>query len=193
MPGVKTSAKKALPEVVIDESLAQYKNKELFSNKIEEANKILRSYGVPGSKKTSLAGRQRSFRTEERTVPGRRKEAVARVFLSKGNGRILINEKLYKFYFPLVYLQNKVELPLKVIGGSNKFDVQVHVTGGGMKDQAAVTSLGIARSLVAFNPEYRGALKAAGLLMRQPMSAIKKRQAMIKGAATAKGFRKSLK
>ena len=78
---------------------------------------------------------------------GRRKEAVARVYLSKGAGNITVNGKDYKNYFPLIYLQNQVELPFKTIGAEGQFDVKVNVKGGGPKGQAEAIKLGIARSL----------------------------------------------
>jgi small subunit ribosomal protein S9 len=99
---------------------------------------------------------------------GRRKEAVARVFLRKGNGQIVINGKDYKSYFALVYLQNQVELPLKTIDATENFDVTVTVKGGGVKGQAEAIRLGIARGLCQINEEWRPALKHAGLLMRDP-------------------------
>ena len=67
---------------------------------------------------------------------GRRKEAVTRVFLSKGDGKIIVNDKDYKQYFSLIYLQNKVELPLKTVEGLDKFDVKINASGGGVKGQA---------------------------------------------------------
>ena len=106
---------------------------------------------------------------------GRRKEAVTRIFLSKGDGKITVNGKDYKTYFPLVYLQNQVEAPLKTVESSDKFDVVVNATGGGVKGQAEATKLGIARALIAVNAEYRPALKAAGLLKRDPRSVERKK------------------
>ena len=106
---------------------------------------------------------------------GRRKEAVTRIFLSKGDGKITINGKDYKTYFPLVYLQNQVEAPLKTVEQSDKFDVVVNATGGGVKGQAEATKLGIARALIAVSPDYRPALKAAGLLKRDPRSVERKK------------------
>ena len=106
---------------------------------------------------------------------GRRKEAVTRVFLSKGDGKITINGKDYKTYFPLVYLQNQVEAPLKIVEQSDKFDVVVNATGGGVKGQAEATKLGIARALITISPDYRPALKAAGLLKRDPRSVERKK------------------
>jgi small subunit ribosomal protein S9 len=106
---------------------------------------------------------------------GRRKEAVTRVFLSKGEGKITINDKDYKVYFPLVYLQNQVERPLKTVDVLNKFDIKINATGGGVKGQAEAAMLGISRVLLEINPEFRPALKAAGLLKRDPRSVERKK------------------
>ncbi|MBK6379252.1 MAG: 30S ribosomal protein S9 [Chitinophagaceae bacterium] len=106
---------------------------------------------------------------------GRRKEAVTRIFLSKGDGKITVNGKDYKTYFPLVYLQNQVEAPLKTVESSDKFDVVVNATGGGVKGQAEATKLGIARALIEVSADYRPALKAAGLLKRDPRSVERKK------------------
>src|SRR5512133_3244318 len=105
----------------------------------------------------------------------RRKEAVTRVFISRGNGSITVNDKDYKAYFSLVYLQNQVERPLKTIEAADKFDVKINAAGGGVKGQAEAAMLGIARVLVELNPEYRPALKAAGLLKRDPRSVERKK------------------
>ena len=106
---------------------------------------------------------------------GRRKEAVTRVFVSKGDGTIMVNDKDYKNYFPLVYLQNQVERPLKTIDAVGKFDVKINASGGGLKGQAEAAMLGIARVLVDMNPDFRPALKAAGLLKRDPRSVERKK------------------
>ena len=106
---------------------------------------------------------------------GRRKEAVTRVFVSKGDGKITINDKDYKTYFSLVYLQNQVERPLKTVDSINKYDIKINATGGGVKGQAEAAMLGIARVLLEINPEFRPALKAAGLLKRDPRSVERKK------------------
>lgn len=106
---------------------------------------------------------------------GRRKEAVTRVFLSRGSGTITVNDKDYKVYFPLVYLQNQVERPLKTIEAADKFDVKINAAGGGLKGQAEAAMLGIARALVETNPDLRPSLKAAGLLKRDPRSVERKK------------------
>lgn len=112
---------------------------------------------------------------KQKNSVGRRKEAVTRVFISRGNGTITVNDKDYKTYFPLVYLQNQVERPLKTIEAADKFDVKINAAGGGVKGQAEAAMLGIARVLVELNPEFRPALKAAGLLKRDPRSVERKK------------------
>lgn len=112
---------------------------------------------------------------KQKNAVGRRKEAVTRIFLSKGQGNITVNDKNYKEYFSLQYLQNQVELPLKTIQALDKFDVKVNAAGGGVKGQAEAAKLGIARALVELNAEYRPALKAAGLLKRDPRSVERKK------------------
>lgn len=112
---------------------------------------------------------------KSKNAVGRRKEAVTRVFLTKGDGKITVNDKDYKVYFPLVYLQNQVELPLKTIEASDKFDVKINAAGGGVKGQAEAAKLGIARALLEVNPEFRPALKAAGLLRRDPRGVERKK------------------
>ena len=112
---------------------------------------------------------------KQRNGIGRRKAAVTRVFLTKGDGKITVNDKDYKTYFPLVYLQNQVERPFKTIDAVGKFDVQVNAIGGGVKGQAEAAMLGISRILVEMNPDFRPALKAAGLLKRDPRSVERKK------------------
>ena len=112
---------------------------------------------------------------KQKNSVGRRKEAVTRVFIAKGNGNITVNDKDYKAYFPLVYLQNQVERPLKAIEALDKFDIKINATGGGQKGQAEAAMLGIARVLVEINADFRPALKAAGLLKRDPRSVQRKK------------------
>ena len=112
---------------------------------------------------------------KQTTSVGRRKEAVTRIFISKGTGTITVNDKDYKTYFPLVYLQNQVERPLKTVESVGKFDIKINAAGGGVKGQAEAAMLGIARVLIDLNPEFRPALKAAGLLKRDPRSVERKK------------------
>ena len=103
---------------------------------------------------------------KQKNAIGRRKEAVARVYLTKGSGAIMVNDKEYKNYFPIMYLQNQVELPLKTIDAMTSFDIVINVQGGGTKGQAEACKMGIARILCEVNPEYRTSLKKAGLMTR---------------------------
>ncbi len=106
---------------------------------------------------------------------GRRKEAVTRIFLSKGSVKLTFNDRDYKEYFPLVYLQNQVEMPLKAIQSIDKYDVKINADGGGLKGQAEAAKLGIARALLELSAEFRPALKAAGVLKRDPRSVERKK------------------
>ncbi len=112
---------------------------------------------------------------KQTTGVGRRKEAVTRVFVTKGDGKITVNDKDYKTYFSLVYLQNQLERPFKTVDAVGKFDVMINATGGGVKGQAEAAMLGISRILVELNLEFRPALKAAGLLKRDPRSVERKK------------------
>ncbi len=112
---------------------------------------------------------------KQKNAVGRRKEAVTRVFLTKGDGAIIVNGKDYKSYFPLVYLQNQVEAPFKTLQAADKFDVVINARGGGVKGQAEAVKLGIARALLQVNQEFRPALKAAGLLRRDPRAVERKK------------------
>lgn len=112
---------------------------------------------------------------KQKNAVGRRKEAVTRVFISKGDGKITVNDKNYKEYFPLVYLQNQVEAPLKTIEAIDKYDVKINAAGGGLKGQAEAAKLGIARVLLEINPDFRPVLKAAGYLTRDPRGVERKK------------------
>ncbi len=112
---------------------------------------------------------------KQKNAVGRRKEAVTRVFLSKGDGKITVNGKDYKAYFPLVYLQNQLEAPLKKLELTDKFDIIVNASGGGVKGQAEAAKLGISRALIEVSADYRPALKAAGLLKRDPRAVERKK------------------
>ena len=112
---------------------------------------------------------------KQKKAIGSRKEAVARVYLSKGNGSIIVNDRDYKIYFPLMYLQNQVELPFKKLEVLDKYDVKVTVDGGGLKGQAEAIKLGIARALCNEDVEVRKTLKPAGLLTRDPRSVERKK------------------
>lgn len=112
---------------------------------------------------------------KQKSAIGRRKEAVARVYISKGSGAITVNGKEYKNYFSVMYLQNQVEMPLKTVEQVEAFDIVVNVQGGGPKGQAEAIKMGISRILCEINPEYRPLLKKEGLLTRDPRSVERKK------------------
>jgi len=99
---------------------------------------------------------------------GRRKKAIARVFLKEGKGNITINKKDLKDYFPLPTLQYKVLQPLTLTDNVNTYDIMVTAKGGGIKGQAEAIRLAISRALDEINPDYRLILKPEGLLTRDP-------------------------
>jgi len=97
---------------------------------------------------------------------GRRKAAVARVFVSEGTGAITINKRDLSLYFPSSILQYVVKQPLNKIGVVEKYDIRVNLDGGGFKGQAEALRLAIARALVKINPEDKPALRAEGFMTR---------------------------
>ena len=97
---------------------------------------------------------------------GRRKASVARIYMSKGKGKITVNGKDFKEYFPVDTMQYKLEQPFKIADLSGKFDVKVNVNGGGTTGQAEAIRLAISRALCELDIENRPALKADGLLTR---------------------------
>lgn len=99
---------------------------------------------------------------------GRRKTAVARVYLSEGKGNITVNKKDYKDYFTTSHLQYKVLQALNLTDNAEAFDIKVNVYGGGITGQAEAIRLGISRALVHINEENRLLLKPEGLLTRDP-------------------------
>jgi small subunit ribosomal protein S9 len=99
---------------------------------------------------------------------GRRKTAVARVYLKEGSGKITINNRDVKDYFTLATLQYVVYQPFDITQNTGKFDVQANLDGGGITGQAEALRLGISRALIKVDPELRPALKAKGLLKRDP-------------------------
>jgi len=99
---------------------------------------------------------------------GRRKTAVARVYISKGKGNITINKKEFNIYFPTATLQYKVNQPLVLTGNEKNFDIKVNVFGGGMTGQAEAVRLAISRAMCELDEENRSVLKPEGLLTRDP-------------------------
>jgi len=99
---------------------------------------------------------------------GRRKTAVARIYMKKGSGSITVNGRDYKEYFPLATLQYVVTQPLMLAEVNGQYDIKVNLDGGGVAGQAEALRLAISRALVEINPEYRPVLKVKGLLRRDP-------------------------
>jgi len=97
---------------------------------------------------------------------GRRKTAVARVYLRPGNGNITVNHKDFKVYFPSDVLQIIVNQPIELVNEMGKYDIFVNVKGGGVSGQAQAVRMGIARSLVESSPENRTVVKKEGYLTR---------------------------
>ncbi|HNX11860.1 MAG TPA: 30S ribosomal protein S9 [Paludibacteraceae bacterium] len=106
---------------------------------------------------------------------GRRKAAIARVFVSEGKGQITINKRDLAVYFPSPILQYVVKQPLNKIGVVEKYDIKVNLDGGGYKGQAEALRLAIARALVKINPESKPALKSEGFMTRDPREVERKK------------------
>ncbi len=99
---------------------------------------------------------------------GRRKTSVARIYLTAGTGKITVNGKEANVFFPTVLLQNSVNKPFQVTDTVGQFDVNCNVDGGGVTGQSDAVKLAISRALVKHNEELKPALKAVGLLTRDP-------------------------
>jgi small subunit ribosomal protein S9 len=99
---------------------------------------------------------------------GRRKEAVARVKLVKGSGRIIVNSRPFESYFPLETHQKIIIQPLQFTDTLNKYDIFANIRGGGLSGQASALQLGIARALVELEPELKDKLRKSGFLTRDP-------------------------
>jgi small subunit ribosomal protein S9 len=105
---------------------------------------------------------------ENRITVGRRKNAVARVKLTNGSGKIVINNRPFETYFPAEIMRTEVLKPFQVTDTLGRFDVKVTVAGGGVVGQSGAVRLGIARSLLAIDEDFRLGLRGAGLLTRDP-------------------------
>lgn len=114
-------------------------------------------------------------KANEFTATGRRKTAVARAYLTEGTGKIEVNTRTFEEYFATLPLQHLVLEPFQVANLMNKYDVRVVAKGGGLYGQAGAVRLAIARSLIIIDPELRPALKAAGLLRRDPRAKERKK------------------
>lgn len=106
---------------------------------------------------------------------GRRKTAIARVYLNEGKGNITINKKSLEEYFTLPTLQYIVKQPLELLGVLGQYDIKVNLVGGGFNGQAEALRLGIARALVKVNAEDKSKLRAAGFMTRDPREVERKK------------------
>ena len=112
---------------------------------------------------------------EQINATGRRKSAIARVFVTEGTGVITINKRTLESYFPNPILQFIVKQPLELLGVTEKYDIKVNLVGGGFTGQAEALRLGIARALVKINAEDKPALRAAGFVTRDPRAVERKK------------------
>lgn len=99
---------------------------------------------------------------------GRRKAAVARVYVSEGTGKIIINKRDFEHYFPSTILQFVVKQPLSKLNVAEQYDIRINLTGGGFKGQSEAARLGITRALIKIHPEDKPALRAEGFVTRDP-------------------------
>lgn len=106
---------------------------------------------------------------------GRRKRAVARVYLTEGSGKITINKRDLTQYFPSSILQYVVKQPLAKLGVEEKFDIKVNLYGGGFTGQSQALRLAIARALVKVNPEDKATLRSEGFMTRDSRSVERKK------------------
>jgi small subunit ribosomal protein S9 len=106
---------------------------------------------------------------------GRRKAAVARVYLSDGKGKITVNGRDYKEYFGAETLQYVVTQPLLLLNSAEKYDIVVNLDGGGVKGQAEALRLGITRALIMIDEENKKPLKASGFVTRDPREVERKK------------------
>ena len=120
---------------------------------------------------------------------GRRKSSVARVYLAEGTGKIIINKRDIRSYFPKATNRYVVNQPLLLLKLSDKYDFNINVKGGGTTGQAGAIRLGIARALVELDPNVRGELKKAGFLTRDPRK-VERKKPGLRGARARFQFSK---
>jgi small subunit ribosomal protein S9 len=106
---------------------------------------------------------------------GRRKAAVARVYLSDGKGKITVNDRDYKEYFGAETLQYVITQPLVALNAADKYDINVNLDGGGIRGQAEAIRLGITRALIQLDAENKPVLKANGFVTRDPREVERKK------------------
>jgi small subunit ribosomal protein S9 len=106
--------------------------------------------------------------SNETTATGRRKDAIAKIWVKAGSGAIRVNDREFTEYFPSLSQQNDILRPLELTSSIHSFDLRVSTNGGGIQGQAGALRLALSRALVEINPEFRSVLKKEGLLTRDP-------------------------
>ena len=134
--------------------------KTLADLKTATAEKAATTTAATATVKPKLDAKGRSYGT------GRRKDAVARVWISRGSGKVTVNDRDIIEYFKRGTQRLIIAQPFEVSNRNNQFDVHCTVSGGGLSGQAGAVRHGISRALINFEPELRGVLKKAGLLTR---------------------------
>lgn len=112
---------------------------------------------------------------EKINAVGRRKAAIARVFVTEGKGEITVNDRTLDHYFPSPILQYIVKQPLSTLEAVEKYDIKANLNGGGYKGQAEALRLAIARALVKINPDDKSALRKEGFMTRDPRAVERKK------------------
>ena len=111
---------------------------------------------------------------------GKRKDAVARVWLKPGKGAIVVNDKDFKAYFARPVLQMMLQQPLSIANRSTQYDIRITVTGGGLSGQAGAVRHGISKALTYYEPDLRGVLKKQGFLTRDSRTVERKKYGRVK-------------
>lgn len=186
-PKASGAAKKPMRKTVTKKPVASAKRKQVVT---------LASTQRGESESKGLSGKPQEKKRKYLETVGRRKTAVARVRLftsspsqSAMEGNLVVNDKLYKEFFPKLELQQIVESPLRRLKSLNRFQAIIKVKGGGTKGQAEAIRHGLARALVLFDPNFRKKLKKIGFLTRDPRKKERKKYGL-KKARRAPQWRK---
>lgn len=152
-----------MPKVKTTTKTKTKKNRQVIAKKITKKTKAKKiTKKTPLKKEKELDKEQKYFE-----AVGRRKTSIARVRLfTQGKKEILINNKPYKVYFPILSLQKDIEAPFEKLNCLDKFSTSIRVKGGGIFSQAGACRHGLSRALVLLNPYFRKRLKKAGFLTR---------------------------
>jgi small subunit ribosomal protein S9 len=128
-------------------------------------------------------------KTYDAHAVGRRKTSVARVYIAEGSGKIIVNKREVKEYFPKGTNRYVVNQPLNLLKQLDKFDIKINVAGGGTTGQAGAIRLGISRAILKIDPTVRGELKKAGFLTRDPRK-VERQKSGMRGARAKYQFSK---